>query len=184
MAWMVQFGISHLPASTLILNLSDHYRNHQGSWAWWHTPIIPVFGSLRQEDGGFEASLSDTLFQKLKKKKKYVSTLTCESGRAHLSVEVVGMPWLPEKWFLRPGFLRQTCDTQRGKGFWDETTFKNKYLVSVLGIFCHPSGCSVNQRVANMEPQPFEPVLNPIIAQMYRAIFKGEKWSKIYIKVM
>lgn len=37
---------------------------------------------------------------------------------------------------------------------------------------------------SNVELKPFEPVLNPIIAQMFRAIFKGEKSSKIYIKVM
>lgn len=49
------------------------------------------------------------------------------------------------------------------------------FLVSVQGILCHPLGCSVNQRVANTESWPFEPVLNPIIAQPYRAIFKREK---------
>lgn len=35
-----------------------------------------------------------------------------------------------------------------------------------------------------MEPWPFEPVLNPVIAQLYRAIFKRENPSKIYINVM
>lgn len=78
---------------------------------------------------------------------------------------------LPKKWFLRPDFLRKTQDTQRGKAFEMRPLLKI-FLVSVQGIMRHPVGCSVNQRVANTESWPFEPVLNPIIAQLYRAIFK------------
>jgi hypothetical protein len=30
------------------------------SWAWWHTPIIPALGKVRQEDSEFKASLGYT----------------------------------------------------------------------------------------------------------------------------
>lgn len=87
---------------------------------------------------------------------------------------------LPEKWFLRPGFLRQT---QRGKAF-EMRLLLQIFLVSVQGITCHPLGCSVNQRVANTASWPLEPVFNPMIAQLCRTIFKRESSSEIYIKVM
>lgn len=180
-------SVSHLPASVLILSFSDHYQKHQGSQAWWHIPVIPVLGSLRQEVGCFDASLGYIVssrpawatkwhpVSKIKKEKeirkypytwKWVcSSLECGSGQSALQ--------LPETYFPRPGFPRQTCDTQRGKGFWGGTLKKKKKVpclsprntLPLLRVLC-------KSEVANTEPWPFQPVLNPIIAQLYRAIFK------------
>lgn len=30
------------------------------AWVWWHTPLIPALGRMRQEDCKFEVSPSDT----------------------------------------------------------------------------------------------------------------------------
>jgi hypothetical protein len=40
------------------------------SQEWWHTPVIPAFQRLRQEDFEFEANLGYTGKSYLKKRKK------------------------------------------------------------------------------------------------------------------
>lgn len=159
MVYLVHFGISCWPASVLILNFSDHYQKHQGSQAWWHFSVIPVLGSPRQEDKGFEASLSYIVSSrpawatkwhsvskiKKSKRKKYVSTLTRECVWLWEWSECVGRgaAWEVLSQARPP---QVNSDTQRGKGFWDGTIFLKKYLVSAQWIICHPLGCSVNQR--------------------------------------
>jgi hypothetical protein len=32
-------------------------KNIKVNWAWWHTPVIPALGRLRQEDREFKSSL-------------------------------------------------------------------------------------------------------------------------------
>jgi hypothetical protein len=40
----------------------------QGCQVWWHTPVIPALGRLRQEGGEFEVSLGCILRPASKKK--------------------------------------------------------------------------------------------------------------------
>jgi hypothetical protein len=36
-------------------------KNCQLCHAWWHTPVVPALGGLKQENGKIEASLSYTV---------------------------------------------------------------------------------------------------------------------------
>jgi hypothetical protein len=46
-------------------------------WAWWCTPVIPVFRRLRQEDGEFQASLGSIVrpFLKINNNKSFLHPL-------------------------------------------------------------------------------------------------------------
>jgi hypothetical protein len=42
---------------------------------WWHTPVIPAFGRLRQKDGKFKACLNYIAISCLKKTNKILIKL-------------------------------------------------------------------------------------------------------------
>jgi hypothetical protein len=35
----------------------DLLKNKSINWMWWHTPIIPALGRMKQKDGQFKANL-------------------------------------------------------------------------------------------------------------------------------
>jgi hypothetical protein len=49
------------------------------SWTWWYTPIIPIYGTQKQEDHKFEANLD------------YIasSKLACSTQRVPVSSEFI-----------------------------------------------------------------------------------------------
>jgi hypothetical protein len=61
------------------------------SQAWWYTPVIPVFGRLRQEVHEFEASLVYTARSHLYLKKKKKKLLPVVANGLLTSKRALGM---------------------------------------------------------------------------------------------
>jgi hypothetical protein len=62
----------------LIISLKLSLKNRDFSWAWWHTPVIPALGRLKQKNHGFKASLGYIVRPCLKKKNRISSLKNIE----------------------------------------------------------------------------------------------------------